>query len=656
MQAQDIFDNKNITANSKQLAILKQNFPNCFNKSGKFDIETLSQILGVENIKKEGFELKFLGKSYARLMANLNTKTLLMPDIDHNSKNENAQNLLIKGDNLEVLKHLKNAYFESIKMIYIDPPYNTGSDGFVYKDDRKFSIDELSSLAGISQEEAKRVLEFTAKGSNSHSAWLSFIYPRLYIARELLRDDGVIFISIDDNEQAHLKILCDEIFGEENFVACCPRITKVQGKSTNEIAKNNDWLFCYAKTMTLKQNEVNEEDYFKQDEFFKERGGYKTNQTLDYNSLQYSKTMDYEIDIDGKKFYAGSDFNSFQERKNGNHGSLDWVWRWSKDKFKFGLENGFIEIINNRIYTKTYFKAKISKKKPYKIEFFERTKAISSLEFTNSKYSNDNSTKELQDIFKIKNLFNYPKNTGLLKFLIYQTTSDTDIILDFFAGSGTTAHAVMAQNLEDGGNRKFILVQLDEKIDERNSKVAYDFCKNELKSKNPTIFDITKERILRAAQSLSLSLSEDDARLKFKIFSAVPLLKSYLDNYLDGDSDTKEPNLFPKNELSKDDLTALLTTFAVYDGIKLTDELKIVDLGGYEAYYAQKKLYLINENFNGKNLKALVEKIDSDKEFAPEKIVIYEPNFESSRWRELDEAIKNYANKKNLQISLIARH
>lgn len=656
MRTQDIFDNKNITANSKQLAILKQNFPQCFDKSGKFDIETLSQILGVENIKKEGFELKFLGKSYARLMANLNPKTLLMPDIDHNSKNENAQNLLIKGDNLEVLKHLKNAYFESIKMIYIDPPYNTGGDGFVYKDDRKFSVDELSSLAGISQEEAKRVLEFTAKGSNSHSAWLSFIYPRLYIARELLRDDGVIFISIDDNEQAQLKILCDEIFGEENFVACCPRITKVQGKSTNEIAKNNDWLFCYAKTMTLKQNEVNEEDYFKQDEFFKERGGYKTNQTLDYNSLQYSKTMDYEIDIDGKKFYAGSDFNSFQERKNGNHGSLDWVWRWSKDKFKFGLENGFIEIINNRIYTKTYFKAKISKKKPYKIEFFERTKAISSLEFINSKYSNDNSTKELQDIFKIKNLFNYPKNTGLLKFLIYQTTSDTDIILDFFAGSGTTAHAVMAQNLEDGGNRKFILVQLDEKIDERNSKVAYDFCKNELKSKNPTIFDITKERILRVAQSLSLSLSEDDARLKFKIFSTVPLLKSYLDKYLDGDSDTKEPNLFPKNELSKDDLTALLTTFTAYDGIKLTDELKIVDLGGYEAYYAQKKLYLINENFNGKNLKALVEKIDSDKEFAPEKIVIYEPSFESTRWRELDEAIKNYANKKNLQISLIVRH
>lgn len=168
---------------------------------------------------------------------------------------------------------------------------------------------------------------------------------------------------------------------------------------------------------------------------------------------------------------------------------------------------------------------------------------------------------------------------------------------------------------------------------------------------------MTSQKSVSCAQrNLSLSLSEDDARLKFKIFSTVPLLKSYLDKYLDGDFDTKELNLFPKNELSKDDLTALLTTFAVYDGVKLTDELKRVDLGGYEAYHSQKKLYLINENFNGKNLKALVEKIDSDKEFAPEKIVIYEPNFESSRWRELDEAIKNYANKKNLQISLIVRH
>lgn len=617
MQAQDIFDNKNITANSKQLAILKQNFPQCFDKSGKFDIETLSQILGVENIKKEGFELKFLGKSYARLTANLNPKTLLMPDIDHNSKNENAQNLLIKGDNLEVLKHLKNAYFESIKMIYIDPPYNTGSDGFVYKDDRKFSIEELSSLASISQEEAKRVLEFTAKGSNSHSAWLSFIYPRLYIARELLRDDGVIFISIDDNEQAQLKILCDEIFGEENFVANLTwnSVSSVL-KQSKLIRKEHEFILTYSKN--------------------KEK--------LAFNRLENNmKFSNPDNDPNGPWFSSNaaspnqkSKINFFGiELPNGK--ICERNWKFTYEDFISGHISLYLKGSN------------VPRLKIYERDYDKNTSVQSSILTDFGSITTAKS--EIKNLFN-QDVFDTPKPIKLLQRFIHIATNQNDIILDFFAGSGTTAHAVMAQNLEDGGNRKFILVQLDEKIDERSSKVAYDFCKNELKSKNPTIFDITKERILRAEQSLS----EDDARLKFKIFSTVPLLKSYLDKYLDGDSDTKELNLFPKNELSKDDLTALLTTFTAYDGIKLTDELKRVDLGVYEAYYAQKKLYLINENFNSKNLKALVEKIDSDKEFAPEKIVIYEPSFESSRWRELDEAIKNYANKKNLQISLIVRH
>lgn len=617
MRTQDIFDNKNITANSKQLAILKQNFPQCFDKSGKFDIETLSQILGVENIKKEGFELKFLGKSYARLMANLNPKTLLMPDIDHNSKNENAQNLLIKGDNLEVLKHLKNAYFESIKMIYIDPPYNTGSDGFVYKDDRKFSIDELSSLAGISQEEAKRVLEFTAKGSNSHSAWLSFIYPRLYIARELLRDDGVIFISIDDNEQAQLKILCDEIFGEENFVANLTwnSVSSVL-KQSKLIRKEHEFILIYSKN--------------------KEK--------LAFNRLENNmKFSNPDNDPNGPWFSSNaaspdqkSKINFFGiELPNGK--ICERNWKFTYEDFISGHISLYLKGSN------------VPRLKIYERDYDKNTSVQSSILTDFGSITTAKS--EIKNLFN-QDVFDTPKPIKLLQRFIHIATNQNDIILDFFAGSGTTAHAVMAQNLEDGGNRKFILVQLDEKIDERSSKVAYDFCKNELKSKNPTIFDITKERILRAEQSLS----EDDARLKFKIFSTVPLLKSYLDKYLDGDSDTKELNLFPKNELSKDDLTALLTTFTAYDGIKLTDELKRVDLGVYEAYYSQKKLYLINENFNSKNLKALVEKIDSDKEFAPEKIVIYEPSFESSRWRELDEAIKNYANKKNLQISLIIRH
>ena len=646
MRVQDIFDNKNITANSKQLAILKQNFPQCFDKSGKFDIEMLSQILGIENIKKEGFELKFLGKSYARLMANLNPKTLLMPDIDHNSKNENAQNLLIKGDNLEVLKHLKNAYFESIKMIYIDPPYNTGSDGFVYKDDRKFSVDELSSLTGISQEEAKRVLEFTAKGSNSHSAWLSFIYPRLYIARELLRDDGVIFISIDDNEQAQLKILCDEIFGEENFVGNFKWIKTATPPSLSKtLRRKMEYILCYSKKQILG---FNGDEISGGDMPLLNSGNRNVILNFPPNSVIFKIDDGIYIKSNKDRVILLDDLE-IQCSKNKNSFRLQGEFKWTQETLNEEILNGTKLIVKSNKFAIRYERNEIRNKLPADILSKDECNVL----------TNEEATKEINELFHCK-VFDTPKPISLLKYLIRISTADNDIILDFFAGSGTTAHAVMAQNLEDGGNRKFILVQLDEKIDERNSKVAYDFCKNELKSDNPTIFDITKERILRAAQSLSLSLSlslsRDDARLKFKIFSTVPLLKSYLDKYLDGDSDTKEPNLFPKNELSKDDFTALLTTFAVYDGIKLTDELKRVDLGGYEAYYAQKKLYLINENFNGKNLKALVEKIDSDKEFAPEKIVIYEPSFESTRWRELDEAIKNYANKKNLQISLIARH
>ena len=215
--------NDSITSNSKQLEVLKSHFPNCFDKHGAFIPAKLQEIVEASGValSKEGYSLNWLGKSYARLLANENVRTLLKANLEHNNlpENANSQNMLIKGDNLEVLKHLMGAYSNKVKMIYIDPPYNTGSDGFVYQDDRKFTVEQLSHLAGIDEDEAKRILEFTDSGSNSHSAWLTFMYPRLYLAKQLLRDDGVIFISIDDNEQAQLKLLMDEVFGEDNFIA-----------------------------------------------------------------------------------------------------------------------------------------------------------------------------------------------------------------------------------------------------------------------------------------------------------------------------------------------------------------------------------------------------------------------------------------------------
>ena len=214
--------NETITPNDKEMAILKEHFPACFASDGSFDIERFKEYLSDKvAVKNEGYELRFLGKNYARLLASLDTTTVIVPDEEHNSKPENAQseNIYISGDNLDGLKHLLKSYSRKVKCIYIDPPYNTGSDGFVYNDSFNFTAEELSEKLSISEEQASRILDLTKRGSASHSAWLMFMYPRLLLARDLLTDDGVIFISIDDNEHNNVSLLCNDVFGEENSVA-----------------------------------------------------------------------------------------------------------------------------------------------------------------------------------------------------------------------------------------------------------------------------------------------------------------------------------------------------------------------------------------------------------------------------------------------------
>ncbi|UOS13003.1 site-specific DNA-methyltransferase [Helicobacter pylori] len=515
MQNKEICGEKSV--NEKNLEVFNRYFPGCLSveNDGKLtlDVGRLKALLGdFSEIKEEGYGLDFVGKKIALNQAFKKNNKILKPLNESTSKH-----ILIKGDNLDALKILRQSYSEKIKMIYIDPPYNTKNDSFIYSDNFSQSNEEVLKTLDYSKEKLDYIKNLF--GSKCHSGWLSFMYPRLLLAKDLLKQDGVIFISIDDNECAQLKLLCDEIFGEGNFVAEMPRLTKKAGKSTNQIAKNHDYVLCYQKnSINFKQIDIDENDYPLKDEFYNERGGYKLNQNLDYNSLQYNKKMDYEIVISNEKFYAGG-LETYTERQKGNFGTIDWVWRWSKAKFDFGLANGFVEVKNNRIYTKTYTKAKISDSKPYKIEYFNRTKNISSIEFLDNKYSNDMSNKKLQSILNVKNIFDYSKPVELISFLIEQTTEKGDIILDFFAGSGTTAHAVLESNksdyqkLSEGGGlfnglnaafkeRRFILVQLDEKIDPKKNKSAHDFCLNTLKSTSPSIFDITEERIKRAGAKI----------------------------------------------------------------------------------------------------------------------------------------------------------
>lgn len=383
-------------------------------------------------------------------------------------------------------------------MIYIDPPYNTGND-FVYEDDFTQDSDEYISNSGQYDEQGNRLVKNLESNGRFHTDWLNMMYPRLKIARDLLADDGVIFISIDDSELNNLNSLCNEIFGQNNIISIFPRVTKKAGKTTEYIAQNHDYIVMIKKSANIKLflPKYTDDSFKFTDEYESTRGKYKLNQTLDYDSLQYSPSLDYPITIDGETLYPGGSFEKYKERKKGLHARADWAWRWSKDLFDFGYKNGFIVIKKydtySRIYTKTYQNCTIEKTdNSFRINYIQRTKPISSIEFTNNKFSNDNSKKNILALFETS-IFDYSKPVSLLQTLVHLSSKNNDLILDFFSGSATTAHAVMKLNAEDGGHRKFIMVQLPEKCDE-NSEAYKAGYKN--------ICEIGKERIRRAGKMI----------------------------------------------------------------------------------------------------------------------------------------------------------
>ncbi|MDF1884141.1 site-specific DNA-methyltransferase [Sulfurimonas sp. SAG-AH-194-C21] len=475
----------------QKLDELKTIFPEIF-EDGKINYDKFKTILG-ESVdeKNEHYSFNWSGKK--ECYKTIKAKTNATLKVDEDKSVPDGDNVFIEGDNLEVLKLLQNAYHKKIKMIYIDPPYNKDKD-FVYKDTWGDTIQNYMLQTDQLREEGYTSTKTNSTGRR-HTNWLNMIYPRLWLSRNLLKDAGVIFVSIDDDEVHNLRKVMDEIYGEENFVGLFPRITKKAGKSSDEIAKNNDYVLCYTKSDLGKLNAfLHNDDGFKyKDEYFQERGYYKLNQTLDYGSIQYSPSLDYEIEVNDKIYRAGScSLDEMLERQKRNP-STDFCWRWSRKLYEFGDKNGFVVVKKDRIYTKTYQKATIEKDgQHYQIVYKLRTKPVSTLDFLENQFSNDNSKKDLYKLFE-KNIFDYSKPVELIKKLIYLGTSKNDIILDFFAGSGTTAHAVMDLNAEDGGNRKYILIQLPEATDEKSEAYKAGYKK---------ISDITKERIKRVIKKL----------------------------------------------------------------------------------------------------------------------------------------------------------
>ena len=500
--------------------LLKKQFPHAvsIDEDGKYVIDKEKLQLSLDpskaEIREDGYGLNWVGKKEAYHTAFTKNYKVLKPLKEDSKKWDETENILIKGDNLDALKILRHNYFESIKMIYIDPPYNTKNDGFVYNDDFTSSTENTLEELGYDKEYIDYIENI--QGAKTHSGWLSFMYPRLLLARDLLKDDGVIFISIDDNEVAQLRLLCDEVFWEDNFIGQLARREKSSGKTTDKIADNHDYVLIYEKNNSIfNQGKHDFKGYNLKDEYFEQRGYYKLNQTLDYDSLSYGKSLDYPLEIGDEIFYAGGNKQNWQERQLGNHSRADWAWRWSKDLFDFAFKNDFVVLKDGkdrkRIYTKTYEKVRINNK-TLKIEEFTRGKTLTSIEFVNKEYSNDNSTKEIKSIFG-KSYFDYAKPVELIKKLTDINTCKDALILDFFAGSGTTAHAVMELNKDDGGNRKYICVQWAEKTPLKSEarKAGYE-----------TIFDITKARIDKAGEKIIKDdITQQDLDIGFRTFEVV---------------------------------------------------------------------------------------------------------------------------------------
>ena len=633
----------NTQAENEQLSILKRHFPNCFDKQGAFLPEKMAEALQSNGIKteKESYSLNWLGKSYAKILKDRQPETLLAEDIEHNQKpeNQNSENILIQGDNLEVLKHLKHAYKNQIKMIYIDPPYNTGSDGFVYQDDRKFTPQQLVEL-GMDLEEAERVLEFTAKKSNSHSAWLTFMYPRLYIARELLRDDGVIFISIDDNEQAQLKLLCDEVFGEENFVEVFSWVkTSTPPSLSTKSRKTNEYILCYEKCKDNYKYNAGQQD--EGDEPLLNSGN--TERVLEFPSDSLTFKFIENGHLKAGKFDKVTLMNDIQivNFKSTTPVLLSGEFKWVQDTLTEEIKKGTTFVAKTIKLSIRFLRTEKGFKRPTNFIKDEIITPLIDKKDTNVD-TNEKATQEILDIFA-KPVFTNPKPLSLIKYLANFKVLENDLILDFFAGSGTTAHAVMQLNAEDKGNRKFICVQLPEPTDEKSE--AY-------KAGYKTIFDITKARIEKSAVKIRQDFKETTADLGFKIFKTKPHFQTTLNTDFDPQID-----FLPKTDLDDKQLHTLLTTWRAFDGCRLPEKVQNIDLVGYTAYYCRQHLYLLASGFTSENVKALIERLDNDKDFVPERIVLFGENIDSVMQKELAQAVKTYANKKGLNnLSVLARY
>lgn len=674
--------NESITPNSAFLSELQSKLPEFFTADqydekgnivtkGAFDIVKFQNALKERNIEElsNGYQIDFIGKDYAKKQSGEKPNTVIIPDIGHNilEDNKDSSNLFLTGDNLEVLRYLQNGYIESVDMIYIDPPYNTGSDEFAYPDKFEYSDEAIKDMFSLNDSELKRLKSI--QGKATHSAWLSFMYPRLWLAKRLLKNEGSIFISIDDNEQSQLKMLCDEIFGEQNHIGNI--IWKnVTDNNPSNIANEHEYIIVYAKNKNLLSNEW-KSNISEVKDLLNKIGNDFIKKHPEQEELQenYSKWFrENKSELWPLENYKFIDRHGIYSGERGVHNP-------GKEGYRYDIIHPITKkpckqpLMGYRFPEKTMLKMidegriifgkdedKLVEIKVYAKDYKQKLSSVITLDGRSG-------ANELKNLFPEMNKpFTNAKTVKLIEELISFSCSGPSVILDFFAGSGTTANAVLNLNHASKSSHRFITVQLPEKTKDGSDPKKHGFS---------TIDEISRERIKRAANKIRIENSDTQLDLGFKHYRFVSPTQQTLEDLDSFDIETgnfinSSGQLTAFSESGFNDMITpfsaaglavagdatgedtILTTWIVADGYKMDIKTQKIDLSGYNATYVDgTRLYLIDERWRAEQTRMLLNQIGTNK-LPVQTVVIYGYSFELESIRELEIGLKQLEQKVNL--------
>ncbi|EAA0223592.1 site-specific DNA-methyltransferase [Listeria monocytogenes] len=665
--------NESIKPNSVFLAELSQKLPEFFTakkyddegnivEEAKFDMEKFQRALKEQNVDElsSGYQIDFIGKNYAKKQAGERSTTVIVPDNEHNEKPENkdSKNLFFTGDNLEVLRHLQQNYANSVDFIYIDPPYNTGSDGFVYPDSFEYTDEQLKNMFGLNDDELKRLKSI--QGKSTHSAWLAFMYPRLYLAKKLLKDSGVIFVSIDDNEQADLKLLMDDVFGEGSFITNFVWEKKKKPSFLNiNLGTKFEYITVYAKDRGQTQPfSVETTTKGKKYPFNNSGNGIKT---LEFPSGSIKFTNMKDGFVKAQDMSSGNIktnlINNFEIKNGTNIESvmLEGEWRYSQQKLNEIVRNGNLITISSVPFRPNLTMDGGEVKKMHNLLTVDQYQVA----------TNEDATNEFSKLMGA-NYFDFTKPTGLIKLLLKSClyNNPNGIVMDFFAGSSTTADAVMQLNAEDGGNRQFMMCTLPEPTYTTNydgKEMPTKGGEAAFKAGFKSIDEISRERIIRASNKIKSEnpLLSDTQDLGFKHYQVVKPNQQALDKIeYDGDMQLDMFDdmitLFSSGKLgvkgNADGYDTILYTYLVNDNYKFDVSIEMREFEGINLPFVNnQRIYVITNDWKADNTKALVNAIGTN-EISVQTIVVYGYTMEMESLRELEIALNQLENKVNLLV------